>query len=184
MKLILVRHGETEENKQGILLGQSQGVLTKEGIESAKKLATTLQSKNIDYVVSSDLKRCIDTTDILLSSRELEADFDGRLREINFGEFQGKPYGVIADDYSADLDLQFPSGESNRQMITRVTDCVNELLATHSEETVLIVSHSGPISVILAALHGITFIEALTKFKIENTEFVKIEVNSPLSYPA
>lgn len=182
MKLILVRHGQTNENIKGILLGQNPGKLSKEGIESAKKLSKALANKSIDHLISSDLKRCVDTALILVSENGWSLTLDKRLREINFGEYQGKPYGVISGDFSNNLDAKFPSGESNRQLIKRVVDCINEILSTHSNNTILLVSHSGPISAILAAYHGTEFNEALIIYKLGNSEFTEIELDSPLEY--
>ncbi|GBE19836.1 glucosyl-3-phosphoglycerate phosphatase [archaeon BMS3Abin17] len=61
MKLILVRHGETEENKRREIMGQKQGTLSSLGIEQAKKVAQRLKDEKIDYIFSSDLARASDT---------------------------------------------------------------------------------------------------------------------------
>ncbi|MCX6729198.1 MAG: histidine phosphatase family protein [Candidatus Saccharibacteria bacterium] len=184
MKLILVRHGQTEENNQGIIIGQNPGKLSTEGIESAKKLAAVLKTRDVDYIVSSDLKRCVDTATILVNGRGLSVVFDERLREIDFGEYQGKPYSALIDDYGTDIDKKFPSGESNRQFITRVIDAVNEIYRKHRSDTVLIVSHSGVISIVLAAYHGFTFAKALAELKIGNATKVEVELYLELTYPA
>ncbi|MEJ2267962.1 MAG: histidine phosphatase family protein [Nanoarchaeota archaeon] len=61
MKLIIVRHGETEENLKKIWQGHLQGKLTKKGIEQAKKLANRLKDEKLDVIFSSDLDRASDT---------------------------------------------------------------------------------------------------------------------------
>ena len=182
MKLILVRHGQTKENKRGIIMGQNPGELSEEGIASSKKLAAALKSKDIDFVVSSDLKRCVDTARILLSGRDIELVTEARLREVNFGEYQGKPYMAITGDYTSDLDKKFPSGESNREFIIRVTGCINDVYAKHENETVLVVGHSGTISIILGAYKGVTFEKAIRELKLHNASEVIIEMSSKLTY--
>jgi len=62
MNIIIVRHGETIENRNGIIQGQRQGHLSKKGIAQAKSLALSLKNENIAAIYSSDLKRCKDTT--------------------------------------------------------------------------------------------------------------------------
>lgn len=61
MKLIIVRHGETEENASEIIQGHSLGKLSKKGIEQSKKLALRLKGEKIDMIFSSDLERAKDT---------------------------------------------------------------------------------------------------------------------------
>ena len=67
MRIILTRHGETEENKKGIMQGHMPGNLSVEGINQAKKLGLRLKDENVSAVYSSDLKRAVDTTNIILS---------------------------------------------------------------------------------------------------------------------
>ena len=67
MKLILVRHGETEGNVKQIIQGQTHGKLTKKGIKQAKLLARRLKNEKIDVVFSSDLQRAKNTTKQILN---------------------------------------------------------------------------------------------------------------------
>ena len=61
MKLIITRHGETEENKAGIIQGHLPGHLSEAGIEQAKKVAFRLKDEKINFIYSSDLDRAADT---------------------------------------------------------------------------------------------------------------------------
>ena len=65
MKLYLVRHGQTEKNKYGLVQGQTEADLSLKGIEDAKKLQDLISSLNIDVVISSPLRRAIDTAQII-----------------------------------------------------------------------------------------------------------------------
>lgn len=91
MRLIITRHGETEENKQSIIQGHNPGKLSPEGIEQAKKVALRLKDETIDYIYSSDLARAADTAkEIAKFHTETPIKFTEELREIYLGSFQGK----------------------------------------------------------------------------------------------
>ena len=91
MRLILVCHGETEENKAGILQGWLPGKLTSLGIKQAQQLAKRLKWLRINVTYSSDLARCVDTAkEILKFHPKTELFLDKRIRERNLGEFQGR----------------------------------------------------------------------------------------------
>lgn len=182
MKLLITRHGQTLENKSKILLGQNPGTLSSDGKYAVQKLKTRLISIQIDAVYSSDLQRCRDTTKILISEDKKIVKYDPSLREINFGKYQGKRHRTISNDYITNLNRSFPKGESNLQMIVRVIDAINEIYTLHRKQTVLLVSHAGPISVILGAYYNISFKEALD-MKIDYCELIKVEINRYLQYP-
>jgi len=182
MRLILTRHAITEENAAKILLGQLPGTLSPEGILQAKQKRLQIDAMPLDMAYSSDLRRCLDTAEILVGHRGIVIHKDPRLREINFGTFQGKPHDSIRGDYLSDLSKSFPRGESNNQMIKRLIDCINDIYAKHAEDTVLIVSHSGPISVLLASTDRLTFRKAIN-MQIGFDELIIREINSKLDYP-
>ena len=86
--IYLVRHGETEWNKQGILQGWLDSPLTEEGKMAALTLQRKLKDVEFDYVFSSDLGRAIDTAMLIAPSTPIQQD--ARLREIYLGEWQGQ----------------------------------------------------------------------------------------------
>lgn len=91
MKLILTRHGETEENKAGIIQGQGIGRLSDEGKNQAKKIALRLKWEKIDYIYSSDLERAVDTTEsIAMFHPQIPINFTKEMREIYLGSYQWK----------------------------------------------------------------------------------------------
>lgn len=182
MRILLVRHGQTKENELGIILGQHDGTLSKGGEEGARKLKRTLSKYIIDSVYSSDLGRCVRTANILVEGRGLEVKLDSRLREINFGDYQGEFYSVVRGDYVTNLKKRFPNGESNIQMIHRVIDATNDILKDNQGKTVLIVTHSGPISAIRAATEKNRFISLINK-KAEHNDILEITVTSKLICP-
>jgi broad specificity phosphatase PhoE len=182
MRIILVRHGQTKENELGIILGQHDGILTRDGEEGARKLKRTLEKYPINTVYSSDLGRCVRTANILTEGRGLEVKLDPRLREINFGDYQGEFCSVVQGDYVTNLQKSFPNGESNIQMIRRVIDAINDILKDNQGKTVLIVTHSGPISVIRAATEKSRFINLINNKAVHN-DILELTITSKLAYP-
>ena len=80
-RLLLVRHGETVDNVNQIMQGQTQGELTQKGVLQAEELAQQMRDEQIDVFVSSDLKRSIDTCRIIAQSHGLSRVADSRLRK-------------------------------------------------------------------------------------------------------
>lgn len=89
-KLYLIRHGQTVDNMNQIMQGQTQGELTEEGVRQAQELAIQLAETPIDVFVSSDLKRSVDTCRILAASRDKEVIQTPLLRERDWGSFTGR----------------------------------------------------------------------------------------------
>ena len=97
MILIITRHGETIENKQGIMQGHLPGTLSEHGIEQAKKLAERLKEEKIDFIYSSDLARAADTAkEIAKFHPNISINFTKELRERNLGELQGRKASEFA----------------------------------------------------------------------------------------
>jgi broad specificity phosphatase PhoE len=142
MRLILTRHGQTEENKKRILQGHMQGQLSELGIEQAKKLAKKLSEEKIDCIYSSDLARAVDTAkEIVKFHPEIEIKTSNKLRETDFGEWSGMKYNEIDPDKPPD------NLESEGSLQKRVVELLEEIYKEHKYKTVVIVAHFGPLSV-------------------------------------
>ena len=89
-KLYLIRHGQTVDNLNQIMQGQTQGELTDEGVRQAQELAFQLADTLIDVFVSSDLKRSVDTCRIIAAPRGKEVVQTPLLRERDWGSFTGR----------------------------------------------------------------------------------------------
>lgn len=118
MKLIITRHGETEENRAGILQGHLPGTLTDKGITQAKKLAQRLKDEKIDHIYSSDLARAADTAELIAEYHpNTPLDMIEELRERDAGELEGTDIADIDDDLT-----EFPSAESTSELYERAKD--------------------------------------------------------------
>lgn len=90
IKLLLVRHGETVDNANHIMQGQTQGRLTDKGREQAAEVAERLSKEHIDVFLSSDLQRSIDTCRIIAEPHHAEPVTTPLLRERDWGSFTGR----------------------------------------------------------------------------------------------
>jgi probable phosphoglycerate mutase len=96
--LFLVRHGETVDNANKIMQGQTQGRLNDEGVRQAEQLRDELASTHLDAIVASDLKRSVDTAVILAEPHGLEVVTTPLLRERDWGSFTGRYIPDLKDE--------------------------------------------------------------------------------------
>jgi 2,3-bisphosphoglycerate-dependent phosphoglycerate mutase len=156
MKLILARHGETEENAAGILMGHMPGKLTWRGVEQARRLGLALKNERIDVAYSSDLKRAVDTAKVVLTYHpKTPLVLTKELRERDCGAATGKkkdelaiPKGVSAASFP------FEGAETSKELRARAGEFLQGIAKKHPEETVLVISHNGFLKAIVTILEG------------------------------
>jgi len=152
-KLIIIRHGETLWNVEGKKQGQFDSPLTSLGIKQAKALAQRLTEESFTGLYASDLGRAYKTAEYIAARTNHKILPEQRLRERNFGIFQGLTDKQIENEYPAEynshltnqVDYVIPDGESLRQFYARVTDFLESLTALHDGQVVTIVTHGGVI---------------------------------------
>ena len=158
-KLILVRHGETEWNRTGRYQGQSDIELNTTGLWQAERLRDRLAGQKIDAIYSSDLRRALCTARIIASRHDLAVIPCQELREIDFGKIEGMTFNEIQRHYPAwsgmSSDLSIPGGESLSQLASRVELFISKVSQHSTDESILIVAHSGPLHILVCALLGI-----------------------------
>ena len=165
MKLLLVRHGETDWNLARRYQGQSAVPLNQKGIQQAEQLARRLSGEKIDAIYSSDSPRALETATQVLNLQEQAPALqkDARWQEICFGAWDGLTYeeveakwkSEVAGWYADPVNSSPPGGETILQMSKRVQSALNDLKSKHKEETVLIVTHGGVIQLLLCMLLGV-----------------------------
>lgn len=157
-RLVLIRHGETDEGKNLSLCGWSDPCLNESGKKAALQLAEHLKELHIDVLVTSDLKRAKETASYLVESRGISQFARKELRELNFGEFEGYSMKAIERDYpelysklqSDFITFKYPKGESLYEMNTRVIAAIEGLLSEYEGKSIALVVHSGVIRCVLA----------------------------------
>lgn len=149
MRLILVRHGESEHNAKEIMQGHLHSELTKRGKEQASKTAKALKDEKIGVIFSSDLKRASQTAAIINKYHKLDIKHLKDLRERSFGKFEGKHYSVLLEAVKksgkAYHEFRPELGESCLDICKKMVCFLNYLLIKHSNQTVLVVTHGGNI---------------------------------------
>ena len=163
-RLILVRHGATDWNREGRYQGHSDTPLNAEGISQAQCLVDLLRSDRISQVVSSDLRRASVTAQILAEGLRLAPPrIDPRLREIDLGEWEGRLATEIAEDDAQAWDARnqnpaevgAPGGETTRQVAQRVWACLHELATQAPHVTTAVVSHGFSLATALCRVRGL-----------------------------
>ncbi|MEW9671993.1 histidine phosphatase family protein [Ammoniphilus sp. 3BR4] len=154
MKWIWIRHGETEPNAQRKYLGHLDAPLNDRGKRQAQKTASRLSNLAIHRIYSSDLARCMETARLLGQMLNLVPNAIPSLRELDFGEWDGRTYEQIVQTnrsqveawYSNPFDCSPPGGETLHAFGQRVDRWLNRLFQDTSEgETIALVSHGGVI---------------------------------------
>lgn len=157
MRLIITRHGETEENVAGIMQGQLPGKLSAIGIGQAKKVGVRLKDEKIDFIFSSDLARSSETAkEIAKYHPNAPIQFVKELRERNLGEFQGKKksdFGWNAKDYKGTY-IKPKQGETLEELYTRAECFLHTIIQKHHKDTVLFVGHNGINKALITVIIG------------------------------
>ena len=117
MKIYIVRHGQTEENLQRILQGHMPGTLTVQGKEQVQRAAEQLSKEGVKFtrIVSSDLKRAMDSAQIIADNINLPVIPMEILRERDWGKFTGMPIAEAMDKYRVDGKWRFPEGTTETE---------------------------------------------------------------------
>lgn len=149
--IVFARHGETAPNREGLILGRADPGLTAEGRRQAAGLADLLAREKPVAVLTSPLLRARETAGVIASACGLETELDGRLVEIDWGAWEGRPADGIA---SAEMDRlradagTAPEGESLTALGARVEEFCGDALAR--DGLVVAVTHVSPIKAAVA----------------------------------
>ena len=130
MKIFITRHSKTLWNQEKKLQGWKDSPLTKEGINDALLLKKRIKDISIDYCYSSPINRAKQTSEILFDHVIL----DDRLKEMNFGIYEGKNIAELLNDKQyddlwnhPDDDTRLPGGESYKEVQKRLLDFIDEI---------------------------------------------------------
>ncbi len=161
--LLLVRHGETDWNREGRFQGHTDVALNEAGRAQARAVAERLRTRGVHAVASSDLARARETAEIIAAACELPlACVEPMLRERSYGCFEGLTRDECAarfpDDWSALVQTRRdpPGAERFADVGARLTSAVSRVIETHASvgASLVIVSHGGAIRAFLEATCG------------------------------
>lgn len=149
MKIYIVRHGETKLNAEGIIQGWIDEPLNDNGIKLAEVTGKALKGIKFDHCYSSPLIRAKQTAEIMLSFSDNSTTpitYDDRLKELHFGELEGKPLSHMGEGgkivFSNPFAFEgFKGGESINDIILRTQAFLKELIAKNDDKTYLVSTH-------------------------------------------
>jgi alpha-ribazole phosphatase len=157
MKLYLVRHGESAWNQMQLYTGQQDVPLSEPGQAQVARLAERLAETTFAAIYASPLKRAYETAQPAANLQQMSITRDMRLAEIHHGEWEGNPAAVIREQYADEYfawrtqphRVQMPGGESLYDVANRVSSFLQDILAKHSDDSILIVSHDAVLRVMV-----------------------------------
>lgn len=151
-RTLLLRHGETSHSVRRVFSGSSDPVLTPEGRAQARAAAKRLADVPYDVVVSSPLRRAVATAEQLAH----EVLLDDRLRETDFGDWEGRTFAEIREEWPDELNAWLadekvapPGGESFADVEIRVREALDDLRERYAGSTVVVVTHVTPIKTLV-----------------------------------
>ncbi|MGV8872241.1 MAG: histidine phosphatase family protein [Rhodococcus sp. (in: high G+C Gram-positive bacteria)] len=187
-RLILLRHGQTEYNATDRMQGQLDTDLSELGRTQAKTAAAELATREPIRIVSSDLRRALDTANALGDAAGVVVSVDERLRETHLGQWQGLTHTEVDDiapgarpAWRADATVSPPGGESRIDVARRSVPLVRELLssvpewgADGNEQPLVLVAHGGLIAALTAALLDLPTDRWPVLGGLDNTSWVQL----------
>ena len=181
LTLYLVRHGNTENNKKGIIMGQIDTPLTDEGLKDARALSRYLKKFKFDAIFSSDLGRAFITAYIISDTANMKSKLHRarELREINFGIYANYSKDLMkkkCPQYKKDMDFVFPQGESFNGMQKRVVSFVKRLEKKYPKKTLLLVTHAGALRAIKCHFNNWDLAEHMN-LKVSHRFIAKLVIN-------
>lgn len=144
MKIYFTRHGETDWNLANKVCGRTEANLTEKGISQAKALAEKVKGFGIDLIISSPMKRAMDTAGFVAEKCGAVIIPDARLLEQDYGIYEGvdrKDPRFLNN--KKNFAYKYPNGESMMQVAARVYPLIDEVREKYADKTVLFVCHNG-----------------------------------------
>lgn len=183
---MLVRHGETEWNKQHRIQGHADAPLNTTGIEQARRLASRLADVRIDAVYSSDVSRTRKTAEIVVEGRGIEVREFFELRERNYGRWEG----VTHEEWQATDPESFahwkrspdtytpPGGESLDEVLARTSRAAERIKEQHlNDDSIVVVGHGAALLVLVVHLLDLP-LSYRNNFFLDNTSLSVLDVGT------
>jgi alpha-ribazole phosphatase len=188
MRLLLVRHGATENNAQARYTGQSDVPLSPLGMLQAEAVSRYLMGARLDAIVSSDLRRARSTAEAIACHHSIPLIFDEDLREISLGEWEGLAYAEVlqrdperaANWHSGrpeSLAVAPPGGETTSQFLERILRAFDRWQNAYSDplSAIVWVTHGGVIGILLCHLLGMD-LNRRWQFRRDNGAITELDV--------
>jgi alpha-ribazole phosphatase len=161
MRLLLIRHAEAEESVRGRCYGSHDVGLSARGVGQCAELAAALADERLQRVVSSPRIRAVETARAVAEPHGVDVEVDARLRELDFGAFEGRTYDEIAAEHpelyaawmTTPTEVTFPGGECYDDLRSRALAALADLRRAHVEGGgVAVVAHGGIVRALVAEI--------------------------------
>lgn len=152
-------HGTTTDNENDRCTGWLPGELSELGKQQSKELGDIVTEK-FDLMISSDLKRAIDSAELGFAGR-FPIIHDERLRECNYGDWNGHDENVVKADMLLRIDTPFPNGESYRDVEMRMHSLLEDIKDKYDGRRIAFMAHQAPQLALEVILNGKTWEEAI-----------------------
>lgn len=168
MRVYLIRHGETDYNREGKMQGHGEVPLNDTGIAQATRLAQRLAGESIDHIYASDLRRTVMTATVIASHTGASLSYDPGFRERDPGELTGNHYETCMEFFTDDT-FEPPGGESVPVFQTRVRKAFEALAEREGENgrRLAVVSH-GMVCMAFLRIFTPQVLEGLDDFTSKN----------------
>ncbi len=176
MKLYIARHGQTVWNVQNRVCGITEVELTEKGIGQAEALAQIAEAKGIDIILSSPLKRAVETSRIVAEVCHVPMEIEQRLIEQNYGIYEGVDRrNAEFLNNKRNFAYKYPKGESMMQVAYRIYGLLDEIKEKYKDKKVLIISHGGVCRIINTYFKDMTN-EEFFQYTLENGQLEEYEL--------
>ncbi len=178
MNLYVVRHGQTEWNVLKKMQGSADIPLNEKGLEQARQTKQNLDGKEFDVMFCSPLTRAKQTAEIINEDRKMKIVFDERLKERNYGEFEGtsKSSFNYNDFWAYGKNIKYEKAENVRDFFARVYDFLDDIKARCPDKNVLVVCHAGVTKAIECYAGRMMSDEEIGPFLPDNASVLEYEV--------
>ena len=153
LQIIYETHSITEDNEAGVATGWLPGRLSAEGRRLAAELGVR-RRQGIAAVFTSDLARAVETAEIAFGGGGIPIIQDRRLRECNYGAWNGMAVARLAAERSRHIDTPYADGQSYRQVVEQTYAFLRDLTHSWDGRTVVLISHSANRWALDHLLHG------------------------------
>jgi broad specificity phosphatase PhoE len=176
MKLYIVRHGQTDHNKNNLRQGSIDTLLNEEGKKQSLLLQEEFKNKHVDVVLSSPLKRAHETASLVMPNHSII--LDNRLSERSLGIYEGTLSSSSSFEHYGHYHLNSDEHgvERIKDLYTRVDSLFNELKEKYHDKTIMLVTHGAVYNVIYYYIHGIPEDGILTFQYLKNGEYIEYEI--------
>ena len=192
MRLIIVRHGESEWNRIGRYQGQYDAPLSEMGVRQADALAERLRTESFHTIYASPLQRARLTGEAVHRFHpDTPVVIEPAVIEIDHGEWAGLMVDEVIAKYGNGLRewrlhptrSHMPGGESFSDILKRVLDFKERLIQTHPDQTVLVSTHDVVVKILVADALGM-HMDGINRIWVTNASISVIEYGSDLTYLA